>query len=132
MEQTLQTGFQVGMENLLGATTHSKVHSLKKTLAETDKFVDAALGTPVSALDAMDPTSPHFQAPDINELRTDVHKADMLDQEEQRDVRASRYERMFWESVPEDGRVSQHPIRLFLSTYQVFPGTTTTFYLANR
>ncbi|KAF5311955.1 hypothetical protein D9619_002809 [Psilocybe cf. subviscida] len=96
--------FQVGMEKLLGATTHSKVHSLKKTLAETDKFVDTALGTPQSVLDAMDPTSPHFQTPDINELRTDVHKADMLDQEEQRDVRASRYERMFWESVPEDGR----------------------------
>lgn len=103
-KHTLQTGFQVGMESLLGATTHSKVHSLKKTLAETNKFVDAALGTQQSALDAMDPTSPHFQAPDVNELRTDVHKADMLDQEEQRDVRASRYERMFWESVPEDGR----------------------------
>jgi len=34
--------------------------------------------------------------------RLDVHKADMLEQEEQRDATPYRYERSYWESIPED------------------------------
>lgn len=38
-------------------------------------------------------------------LRTDAHEADILEQDEQRDAARQRYQRLYWESVPEDGRV---------------------------
>jgi len=38
------------------------------------------------------------------EGRKDVHEADMLEQEERRDAARQRYQQLYWESVPEDGR----------------------------
>jgi hypothetical protein len=35
----------------------------------------------------------------------DLSQADHLEQEENRDFARQRYQRMYWESVPEDGRV---------------------------
>ncbi|KAG6831323.1 hypothetical protein H0H92_011238 [Tricholoma furcatifolium] len=40
----------------------------------------------------------------IDANRTDVHEADMLEQDENRDAARQRYQQMYWESVPEDGR----------------------------
>lgn len=37
--------------------------------------------------------------------RYDAHEADTLEQEERRDASRQRYQRLYWESVPEDGRV---------------------------
>ncbi|KAG6854155.1 hypothetical protein C0991_010066 [Blastosporella zonata] len=36
--------------------------------------------------------------------RSDVHEADMLEQDENRDAARQRYQQLYWESVPEDGR----------------------------
>ncbi|KAF9469745.1 eukaryotic mitochondrial regulator protein-domain-containing protein [Collybia nuda] len=36
--------------------------------------------------------------------RYDAHEADTLEQEERRDASRQRYQRLYWESVPEDGR----------------------------
>ncbi|KAG6868570.1 hypothetical protein C0993_001017 [Termitomyces sp. T159_Od127] len=36
--------------------------------------------------------------------REDVHEADMLEQDENRDAARQRYQQLYWESVPEDGR----------------------------
>ncbi|GLB43498.1 putative eukaryotic mitochondrial regulator protein [Lyophyllum shimeji] len=38
------------------------------------------------------------------ELRKDAHEADVLEQEENRDAARQRYQQLYWESVPEDGR----------------------------
>lgn len=38
--------------------------------------------------------------------RVDADKADTLEEEEKRDLQRQRYQRQYWESVPEDGRVS--------------------------
>jgi len=38
------------------------------------------------------------------QMRGDVHEADTLEQEEKRDAARQRYQRLYWESVPEDGR----------------------------
>ncbi|KAF5384920.1 hypothetical protein D9615_001121 [Tricholomella constricta] len=38
------------------------------------------------------------------ELRKDAHEADQLEQEENRDAARQRYQQLYWESVPEDGR----------------------------
>ncbi len=37
--------------------------------------------------------------------RWDVAEADSLEQDEKRDAQRQRYQRHYWESVPEDGRV---------------------------
>lgn len=37
--------------------------------------------------------------------RWDVAEADSLEQDENRDAQRQRYQRHYWESVPEDGRV---------------------------
>ena len=42
----------------------------------------------------------------VNAIRYDVHEADTLEAEERRDAARQRYQRSYWESVPEDGRVS--------------------------
>jgi hypothetical protein len=39
-------------------------------------------------------------------IRYDVHEADTLEEEENRDAARQRYQHSYWESVPEDGRVS--------------------------
>ncbi|KAF8956051.1 eukaryotic mitochondrial regulator protein-domain-containing protein [Flammula alnicola] len=108
-KRVLQTGFEAGMEKLLGAQTHSSVSAIKQNLVATEKWLDQALNTSPEKYDAalvdpFDPTHPSFEAPDVNESRSDVHKSDMLEEEEQRDATPSHYERLYWESVPEDGR----------------------------
>ena len=40
--------------------------------------------------------------------RYDVREADSLEEEERRDSARQRYQQLYWESVPEDGRVSFH------------------------
>ncbi|EDR15263.1 uncharacterized protein LACBIDRAFT_301316 [Laccaria bicolor S238N-H82] len=40
----------------------------------------------------------------VNAIRYDVHEADTLEAEERRDAARQRYQRSYWESVPEDGR----------------------------
>jgi len=64
--KTLQTGFLVGMEKILGVDSS-----------------DVQLSA---------------------DLRNDAHEADVLEQEEQRDAARQRYQQLYWESVPEDGR----------------------------
>ncbi|KAF8203788.1 eukaryotic mitochondrial regulator protein-domain-containing protein [Pholiota molesta] len=105
----LQTGFQVGMERLLGAQTHSSISDIRKNVLKTEAWLNKALKESenqdeVATVDSSDPTSPSFIPPDVNEARSDVQKADMLEQEEQRDMSVSHYERLYWESVQEDGR----------------------------
>ena len=68
----LQTGFQVGMERVLG--------------------VDA----PVVTADSQTVSE---------SSRRDVNEADTLEEIERRDAARQRYQRLYWESVPEDGRV---------------------------
>ncbi|KAG6874401.1 hypothetical protein C0995_015137 [Termitomyces sp. Mi166 len=44
------------------------------------------------------------QTAESSARRTDVHEADMLEQDENRDAARQRYQQLYWESVPEDGR----------------------------
>ncbi|KDQ31266.1 hypothetical protein PLEOSDRAFT_1037639 [Pleurotus ostreatus PC15] len=62
----LQTGFQAGMEKILGT----------KTFAESV----------------------------VSDIRYDAREADSLEEEENRDAARQRYQRLYWESTPEDGR----------------------------
>ncbi|KAL0951758.1 hypothetical protein HGRIS_008430 [Hohenbuehelia grisea] len=68
----LQTGFQFGMENILGV---NQIH------------LEQA-------------------------YRYDAHEADTLEEEEHRDAARQRYQRLYWESVPEDGREPVVPLNL--------------------
>jgi len=43
--------------------------------------------------------------PDVLPERLDVHRADMLEHVENRDATPYRYERSYWESIPEDADV---------------------------
>lgn len=72
------------MERLLKAQTHSAV---PRMIHLTDTKNDA----------------PELE---ILPARWDVHKADMLEQEERRDATPYRYERLYWEPIPEDADVS--------------------------
>jgi len=72
------------MEKVLSAQTHSAIPRMK-TLLNTD-----GLGNPEW---------------EVYPERSDVHKADMLEEEERRDATRYRYERLYWESIPEDADV---------------------------
>ncbi|KAK7063768.1 eukaryotic mitochondrial regulator protein-domain-containing protein [Favolaschia claudopus] len=48
---------------------------------------------------------------DANE-RVDVHTADMLEQEENRDAARQRFQRQYWESIPDDGNEPLLPASL--------------------
>ena len=72
------------MERLLKAQTHSAVPRMIHLVSEFKN--DAQL--------------------EILPARLDVHKADMLEQEERRDGTPYRYERLYWESIPEGADVS--------------------------
>ncbi|KAH9486394.1 37S ribosomal protein S35, mitochondrial [Psilocybe cubensis] len=72
----LQTGFQIGMDRLLNAWTHPKTPFYKAGVKSKSKI----------------------------EEREDVSQADALEQAEKRDAARYRYERLYWESTPEDGR----------------------------
>ncbi|KAM6498579.1 Eukaryotic mitochondrial regulator domain containing protein [Amanita muscaria] len=69
----LQTGFQEGMERLLGVKEDERM----RTIALRQKQKDWT--------------------------RYDAHEADILEQEENRDAARQRYQRSYWESVPESG-----------------------------
>lgn len=71
----LQTGFQFGMERLLGVNT-----------PVVDVFPDEQA------------------TPEEHLSRRDVNEADTLEEMERRDAARQRYQRLYWESVPEDGR----------------------------
>jgi len=101
----LQNGFQYGMEKLLGATSHSALSKIRANMTKTHIDLNKALGVEGKAPDSTDPTDPTFEPPKVNELRSDVHLADVLEEEEKRDSARARYERMYWESMPEDGSV---------------------------
>ena len=94
------------MEKLLGATTHSAVSKMWADMTKTNVALNKALGVEGKVPDSTDLTDPIFEPPPVNELRSDVHRADMLEEEEKRDSARARYERMYWESIPEDGSVS--------------------------
>ncbi|KAF7307489.1 hypothetical protein MIND_00543400 [Mycena indigotica] len=76
----LQTGFQWGMEKLLGVKTPGANYFLSET--------------PATLADEGMPE------------RVDVDKADMLEQLENRDAARQRFQRQYWESVVDDGRAS--------------------------
>jgi len=94
------------MEKLLGATSHSALSKIRTDMTKTHAALNKALGVEGKVPDSTDPTDPTFEPPPVNELRSDVHRADMLEEEEKRDSARARYERMYWESIPEDGSVS--------------------------
>ncbi|CAA7268041.1 unnamed protein product [Cyclocybe aegerita] len=101
----LQTGFQVGMDKLLGAQTHSAVDNLYKVVAESEMLLKKWHSRPrfgfhhPNNVEHVD-----FRQPDVNVERADVHRADMLEEDEQRDAARYRYERLYWESIPESAR----------------------------
>jgi hypothetical protein len=82
------------METLLNAQTHSAIPRM---------------------IELLDRTQTDVPRPDVLPQRLDVHKADMLEQAEQRDATPYRYERSYWESIPEDADV-----RDFSCTYASF------------
>jgi len=73
------------MEKLLGAYTHPTVLNSSKSWMPTSDSVS----------------------------RSDVEQADHLERAEKRDAARYRYERLYWESTPEDGRVSYFLIEIF-------------------
>jgi len=75
----LQTGFQLGMEKLLGfAPTRSNTNLTSDSRPKDDS-------------EKIDPNK-------------EAREADTLEEMERRDAARQRYQRMYWESVPEDGR----------------------------
>jgi hypothetical protein len=61
----------------------------------------------------LDVKSPKFSAadpsPTADSDRADVHTADMLEQEENRDAARQRFQRQYWESYVDDGKASPGP-----------------------
>jgi hypothetical protein len=91
----LQTGFQEGMEFLLGVKEDQKYGKQLETFYkyQTEAIEDAT--------------------------RRDVHEADTLEEDEKRDTLRQRYQRMYWETVPESGgvRVIWHFLSLLVDPY---------------
>ncbi|PPR06602.1 hypothetical protein CVT24_001787 [Panaeolus cyanescens] len=98
----VQTGFQSKMDHLLAAQTHTAaVAALSQPLPKNRPnaiYEEGIRNSPD------DPENVRFMAPEVLPERSDVQKADMLEQEERRDAARYRYERLYWESTPEDGR----------------------------
>ena len=112
------------MDKLLGAETHSSVGKLEKTMQETERIIEEALKTgqtsrTIEAINSAPKSKyaqttellkaiqdPSYKQPEIAAERSDVHQADMLEEEERRDAARYRYERLYWESIPEAGKVS--------------------------
>lgn len=72
------------MEKLLDAQTHSAIPRMKELL-HADALTEREL--------------------EVSPERSNVHKADMLEEEERRDATRYRYEKLYWESIPEDADV---------------------------
>ncbi|KAJ3507914.1 hypothetical protein NLJ89_g6037 [Agrocybe chaxingu] len=100
----LQTGFQVGMDKLLGAQTHSVVDNLYKVVAESEALLKKRLRPRFGFDHPNSIEHADFEQPDVNVERADAHRADMLEEDEQRDAARYRYERLYWESIPESAR----------------------------
>lgn len=91
------------MDHLLAAQSHTAtVSALKQPLI---KGRPKALYEELISNSVDDPENTKFKAPEVLPERSDVQQADMLEQEERRDAARYRYERLYWESTPEDGRV---------------------------
>ena len=99
----LQTGFLQGMERLLNAQTHIAIPRMTELLDNPED------GTLIP--------------PDVLLQRLDVHKADTLEEVEQRDATPYRYERSYWESIPEDADVCDLLGTVFKSFTIVVLGT---------
>ncbi|KAF8640706.1 hypothetical protein AX17_000362 [Amanita inopinata Kibby_2008] len=78
----LQTGFQQGMEKLLGVKDDERMRTAALKQGKGDR------------------------------TRYDAHEADILEQEENRDAARQRYQRLYWESVPESGGEPVVPVVL--------------------
>jgi hypothetical protein len=85
----LQTGFLFGMERLLKAQTHNAVKPLRASLDQKKK------------------KSPDYlETLDVHPHRSDVYKADLIEQKEQRDTVKAGFEHLYWETIPESSKVS--------------------------
>ncbi|KAF8808017.1 hypothetical protein BYT27DRAFT_7190108 [Phlegmacium glaucopus] len=85
----LQTGFLFGMERLLEARTHNAVQPIQDTLKHKD-----------------------LETLNVHDDRSDVHKADLLEQKERRDAVKVDFEQLYWETIPEGSREPILPISL--------------------
>ncbi|KAJ7665200.1 eukaryotic mitochondrial regulator protein-domain-containing protein [Mycena polygramma] len=90
VNKPLQTGFLWGMEMLLGVTT-PKTDSLESPAEnsrsyQTDRNEDGKL--------------------------SNVQAADLLEEEENRDAARQRFQRQYWESIPDDGKEPLLPASL--------------------
>jgi len=85
------------MERLLKAQTHNAVQPLQDTLKL--KYIETL---------------------DVHPDRSDVYKADLNEQKEQRDAVKVDFEQLYWESIPEGSQVSFDqpffPFRVAMST----------------
>jgi len=85
------------MERLLKAQTHNAVQPLQDSLGH--KYLETLY---------------------VHDDRSDVHKADLLEQKEQRDAVKVDFEQLYWETIPEDGRVSLGHSFLLMKTCRPF------------
>ncbi|KAF9074981.1 eukaryotic mitochondrial regulator protein-domain-containing protein [Rhodocollybia butyracea] len=83
----LQTGFVKGMERLLGVPRYN--HAPKLNTRRASEWAENE-----------DDEMPERKLT-LEELRHDVHEADMLEEAERNDPARQRYQRMYWESLPE-------------------------------
>ena len=74
------------MERLLKAQTHNAVQPLQDTLDQEEKY--------------------YLETLDVHPHRSDVYKADLNEQKEQRDAVKVDFEQLYWETIPEDSQVS--------------------------
>jgi hypothetical protein len=71
------------MERLLKAQTHNAVQPIQDSLGH--KFLESLY---------------------VHDDRSDLHKADLLEQKEQRDAVTVDFEQLYWESIPEGSQVT--------------------------
>ena len=76
------------MERLLKAQTHNAVQPLQESLHEERK------------------AKKYLETLDVHPYRSDVYKADLNEQKEQRDLVNVDFEQLYWETIPEDSKVS--------------------------
>ena len=84
------------MERLLKAQTHNAVLPLQESLNGKREKENRNLETL-----------------DVHPYRSDVYKADLNEQKEQRDLVKVDFEQLYWETIPEDSQVSFNQPFLF-------------------
>jgi hypothetical protein len=82
------------MEKLLKAQTHNAVQPIQDSLGH--KYLESLY---------------------VHDDRADLHKADLLEQKEQRDAVKVDFEQLYWESIPEGSQVSLSLASFFLNSY---------------